>query len=168
MTFLRSLNIMQCWGPSRTPVNQCFPDILLGRGEEARQWSANVAANSPALLVTLAESCKQGIYHRATLWLLSAEKAEQVARGVLYCLDNWGEHEQKKPFIFEDRIPPLEEKKRGNLLFPAGLSFGLNGSQFTSLKCFWIAFNPAYMFPNKELLGNVSASMRPCVHFWPS
>lgn len=39
-----------------------------------------------ALLVAPAESCKQGIYHRETLWLLSAEKPEQVARGVLYCL----------------------------------------------------------------------------------
>lgn len=39
-----------------------------------------------ALLVTPVESCKQGIYHRETLWLLSAEKPEQVARGVLYCL----------------------------------------------------------------------------------
>lgn len=44
--------------------------------------------SAAALSLTLVESCKQGIYHRDTLRLLSTEKSEQVARGVLYCLDN--------------------------------------------------------------------------------
>lgn len=102
MTFLHSLNIMQCWGLSRTPLIKCFPDIFLcywGQGEETRQWSCAFAAmlELAALLATPVESCKQGIYHRETLWLLSAEKPEQVARGVLYCLAHWDEH-GRNPF----------------------------------------------------------------------
>lgn len=102
MTFLHSLNIMQCWGLSRTPLIKCFPDIFLcywGQGEETRQWSCAFAAmlELAALLVTPVESCKQGIYHRETLWLLSAEKPEQVARGALYCLAHWDEH-GRNPF----------------------------------------------------------------------
>lgn len=34
------------------------------------------------------EACKEDIYHRHSLWLLSADESKQMAPGKLYCLDN--------------------------------------------------------------------------------
>lgn len=108
-----------------------------------------------ALLVTPVQSCKQGIYHSDTLWLLSTEKTRQVARGVLYCLDNWGGIWTQNPFIFEDSIPPFEN---GNLLFPMSLWFELKGSPITLTICVWILCSLAFMSDTRTYCG----SLRPC------
>lgn len=83
------------------------------------------------------ESCKQGIYHRETLWLLSAEKPEQVARGVLYCLAHWDEHGRNPFYLWGWHFTFLNV---GNPLFPMSLWFGWDGSQFVLMNCLWILF----------------------------
>jgi len=56
-----------------------------------------------AVLVTvewLEESCKQDIYHWNTSWPSLADGLEQVARGLLCCLDNWEEHGQNPFYLW--------------------------------------------------------------------
>lgn len=92
-TVLRTVKDSSKWMLSRY-----LPELLVGQGEQSRRWSMNVTLTWTRCFVV--ESCKQGIYHGDALWRLSAEKLEQVARGVLYCLDNWGKHGQN-PFYLQ-------------------------------------------------------------------
>lgn len=132
-----------------TRVKERRPDSGLGMCGEGELAS---------LLATLEESCKQGLYHKDTLWLMSAEKTEQVVMGLLHCLDNWEEHRQNPFCLWGERFT-----------FRKWKSFVSHELLVwiwrISANCDQLLFGLPVCFPASNYQENAAASMRHC---WPS